>query len=58
MKTAIELEDYDFLKMVDELKIDYDENDLREIEKEVNSQLARLQMREEMRNEMREISKI
>lgn len=31
LKTALELEDYDFMKMVDELKLDYDENDLAEI---------------------------
>lgn len=42
LKTALELEDYDFMKMVDDLKIEYDENDLRDIEKEVNSQLTRL----------------
>jgi hypothetical protein len=40
------------------LKIEYDENDLREIEKEVNSQLERLQMKEQMIHEMREMSKI
>lgn len=33
----MELEDYDFMKMVDELKLDYDEKDLKEIEKEVTS---------------------
>lgn len=37
----MELEDGDFIKMVDELKIDYDEIDLREIEKEVVSKMKR-----------------
>lgn len=54
----MELEDYDFLKMIDELKIEYDENDLKEIEKEVNSQMARIQMRQELRDEIKDISKI
>lgn len=31
----MELEDTDFIKMVEELKLDYDQVDLREIEKEV-----------------------
>ena len=35
----MELEDGDFIKMVDELKIDYDEIDLREIEKDVISKM-------------------
>ena len=30
IKSAMELEDADFVKMVSELEIDYDENDLRE----------------------------
>lgn len=29
LKTAMELEDADFIKMVDEMKIDYDEYDLK-----------------------------
>jgi hypothetical protein len=37
----MELEDADFIKMVNELKIDYDEIDLREIEKEVLSKMNR-----------------
>ena len=41
IKSAMELEDADFIKMVDELKIDYDETDLREIEKEVLSKMNR-----------------
>ena len=41
LKTAMELEDSDFIKMVDEMKIDYDEQDLKEIERDVSSQLNR-----------------
>ena len=41
IKTAMELEDADFVKMVDELKIEYDENDLREVERDVQSRLTR-----------------
>jgi len=42
IKRALELEDIDFIEMVNELKIDYDEQDLREIEREVTSQLSRI----------------
>jgi hypothetical protein len=35
----MELEDLDFIEMVNEMKIDYDEGDLKEIEKEVTSNL-------------------
>lgn len=41
IKNALELEDLDFIKMVDELKIDYDEADLREVEREVTTQLSK-----------------
>ena len=41
IKSALELEDADFIKMVDELKIDYDEHDLKEIEKEVKSKISK-----------------
>ena len=41
LKSAMELEDADFIEMVDEMKIDYDEQDLKEIEREVTSQLSR-----------------
>lgn len=41
IKSALELEDIDFIQMVNDLKIDYDESDLNEIEKEVTSQLKR-----------------
>ena len=37
----MELEDSDFIKMVDEIKIDYDEYDLKQIEKQVTSKLER-----------------
>ena len=43
IKSAMELEDADFIKMVDELKIDYDELDLKEIEKEVRSKISKSQ---------------
>jgi hypothetical protein len=33
----MELEDADFIKMVEDMKLDYDEVDLKEIEKEVSS---------------------
>jgi hypothetical protein len=39
IKTAMELEDADFIEMVDELKIDYDATDLREMEQDVTSQM-------------------
>lgn len=37
LKSAMELEDSDFIKMVDEMKIDYDEYDLKQIERQVTS---------------------
>lgn len=33
LKTAMELEDSDFIQMVDEMRIDYDEQDLKAIER-------------------------
>lgn len=41
LKSAMELEDADFMTMVDELKLDYDEIDLREVEKEVMSKMRK-----------------
>jgi hypothetical protein len=41
IKSAMELEDADFIKMVDDLKIDYDEIDLREVEQEVMSKVRK-----------------
>ena len=35
----MELEDADFIKMVEELRLDYDELDLKEVEKEVKSKM-------------------
>ena len=37
----MELEDEEFIKMVDELKIDYDENDLKEIVQGFESKMVR-----------------
>jgi hypothetical protein len=37
LKTVMELEDADFIKMVEDMKLDYDDVDLKEIEKEVLS---------------------
>ena len=37
----MELEDSDFIAMVDEMKIDYDEYDLKQVEKSVTSQIKR-----------------
>jgi hypothetical protein len=39
IKTAMELEDADFIKMVDELKVDYDDIDLREIERSLETKM-------------------
>lgn len=35
LKSSMELEDSDFIKMVDEMKIDYDEYDLKQVENQV-----------------------
>jgi hypothetical protein len=37
LKTVMELEDSDFIKMVEDMKLDYDDVDLKEIEREVSS---------------------
>ena len=39
IKTALQLEDLDFVKMVDELKIQFDESELAEVEKQLSSQM-------------------
>ena len=39
LKTVMELEDADFVSMVDELNLDYDEYDLKEVEAEVSSKV-------------------
>jgi hypothetical protein len=36
----MELEDADFIKMVDELKIDYDDVDLRAIERDLDAKMT------------------
>ena len=41
LKSAMELEDSDFITMVDEMKIDYDEGDLKQIETQVTSTMER-----------------
>lgn len=40
LKTVMELEDADFVHMVEEMNLDYDEYDLKEVEAEVNSKVA------------------
>jgi len=35
----MDLEDADFIKMVDELKVDYDDVDLREIERSLETKM-------------------
>jgi hypothetical protein len=35
----MELEDADFIKMVDELKVDYDDIDLREMERNLETKM-------------------
>ena len=42
VKSALQLEDLDFVKMVDDLKLEFDEGDLREIEKQVSSRLSKV----------------
>ena len=39
IKTVLALEDLDFVKMVDELKIQFDESELAEVEKQLSSQM-------------------
>eukprot|EP00347_Sterkiella_histriomuscorum_P002938 403366214 len=47
LKTALELEDLDFINMVNDLNIDYDETDLQALEKEIQSKVQRLDMKNE-----------
>ena len=42
LKTALQLEDVDFVKMVDELHLEFDEVDLRDVERKVSSQMSRV----------------
>ena len=39
LKKVVELEDLDFMDMVSELKLDYDESDLRELERQLTTQI-------------------
>ena len=40
IKTVMELEDLDFVKMVDELNLNFDEVDLRDVEKKISSKMS------------------
>ena len=42
LKTVLQLEDVDFIKMVEELKLDFDEVDLRDVEKQISSKVSRV----------------
>lgn len=42
IKTALELEDIDFINMVNDLNLDYDENDLKQIEKEISHSIGKI----------------
>jgi hypothetical protein len=39
LKNILQLEDLDFIKMVDDLKLEFDETDLKDIERQVQSKL-------------------
>lgn len=39
IKSALELEDLDFVKMVDELKIQFDESELAAVERQMSTQM-------------------
>mgnify|MGYP001574780840 CR=1 FL=1 len=43
LKSAMELEDIDFMKMVNDLKLDYDESDLRDFDKEIVSHVKKVE---------------
>ena len=42
LKTVMELEDLDFVKMVDELNIGFNETDLRDIEKNISTKMSKV----------------
>ena len=42
IKTVMQLEDLDFVKMVDELRLDFNEVDLRDVEKQVVSRVSKV----------------
>ena len=43
LKTVMELEDLDFIKMVEELKLDFNEVDLRDIERKLKSKMIKME---------------
>lgn len=47
IKTALELEDLDFINMVNDLNIDYDEKDLQILEREISSKVQGMHHRGE-----------
>lgn len=40
IKTVMELEDLDFVKMVDELNLTFDEVDLRDVQKKIGTKMS------------------
>ena len=42
LKTVMELEDLDFVKMVDELNLGFNETDLRDIEKNISTKMSKV----------------
>ena len=42
LKTTLQLEDLDFVKMVDELKLEFDEVDLGDVEKRISSKVSKV----------------
>ena len=42
LKNVMELEDLDFVKMVDELNLGFNETDLRDIEKKISTKMSKV----------------
>jgi len=42
LKNVMELEDLDFMKMVDELNLGFNETDLRDIEKKISTKMSKV----------------
>ena len=42
LKTTLQLEDLDFVKMVDELNLEFDEVDLGDVEKRISSKVSKV----------------
>ena len=42
LKNVMELEDLDFVKMVDELNLGFNETDLRDIEKNISTKMSKV----------------